>query len=256
MLIERCIKSILNQDVNQLEVIAVDDGSSDNSLSVMQKIAQEESRLKIISKENGGASSARNIGIKAATGDYIMFVDSDDYILENSLNKAMCEAFMLYHAPDIVYFGLARESISGDISISKPSTRFYDKKEIPEIFFKYDQLLFGSPCFKLYRKDIINKNSIEFDTSMHNYEDAVFNFNFVRYCENAVSIAIPIYCYDCRSNVSSKLPSLFGGKHWFSDLTKYHCSMSDFCQQTDPQHINWGGKSPAQHSLANNSCNL
>ena len=78
--VERCLNSIIENTYKNLEIICINDGSTDNSLKILEKIAENEQRIKIIDKINGGVSSARNIGLDVATGDYIAFVDSDDWV--------------------------------------------------------------------------------------------------------------------------------------------------------------------------------
>lgn len=89
MYIEKCIDSLINQTYTNIEIILVDDGSTDNSYSICQKYADIDSRIKLIHKENGGLSDARNVGIENATGNFITFVDSDDW-----LNYNFCEIMM------------------------------------------------------------------------------------------------------------------------------------------------------------------
>ena len=78
--LDRCIESIVNQTYKNLEILLIDDGSTDNSYNICDKWAKKDNRIKVVHKENGGVSSARNVGLDVATGDYIGFVDSDDYI--------------------------------------------------------------------------------------------------------------------------------------------------------------------------------
>ena len=80
--LKQCLDSIVNQTYKNLEIIIVNDGTKDNSMKIVEEYLQDK-RIKVINKENGGLSSARNIGIKEATGDYISFIDSDDYISLN-----------------------------------------------------------------------------------------------------------------------------------------------------------------------------
>ncbi len=87
--IERCLNSILQQDYKNVEIIAVDDGSTDNSGKVCDMIASEDNRVKVLHISNGGAGNARNIGIECATGDYIMFIDSDDYLLNGCISRML-----------------------------------------------------------------------------------------------------------------------------------------------------------------------
>jgi len=81
--LERCVKSVINQTYKNLEIILVDDGAKDNSGKMCDELSKLDSRIKVIHKENGGLSDARNFGLKIATGDYIGFVDSDDYIADD-----------------------------------------------------------------------------------------------------------------------------------------------------------------------------
>jgi len=256
-LIGRCLESIFSQDLDNFEVIAVDDGSTDESRVVMENIAKSNPCLKVLCKENGGASSARNAGIKMATGKYVMFVDSDDYILADSLRKGFEQAFLLNPSPDIVYFGYSRQGISGSVGTSVPKTYSYDKRETQSLFMKFDQLFFGSPCFKLYRRAIFDEYKVEFDVSMAQYEDAVFNFSFIRHCKSAVSVDVPVYFYDCHTNVKSKMPSLFRGDGWMSDVKKYYDVMLNYCLSAEHQCImGGGGASQTQCGLANHTCHI
>lgn len=83
--LEQCINSILNQLYQNIEIIIINDGSSDNSLNIIKEFEKKDKRIKVINKENSGVSSTRNIGISIASGDYLMFVDSDDYIEKNMI---------------------------------------------------------------------------------------------------------------------------------------------------------------------------
>ena len=85
--IEECLVSVLKQTLKDIEIICVNDGTPDNSMDIVKKYAENDDRIVIVNKENGGLSSARNAGLKVATGEYVYFLDSDDYILENTLEK-------------------------------------------------------------------------------------------------------------------------------------------------------------------------
>ena len=81
--LSKCLNSLIKQTYKDIEIIVVNDGSKDKSLEIAKKIAKQDNRIKVFNKENGGLSSARNFGIEKASGEYIGFVDSDDYIKEN-----------------------------------------------------------------------------------------------------------------------------------------------------------------------------
>lgn len=108
----RCLDSIIAQSYNNLEIILVDDGTRDNSDKICDEYAQKDSRIKVLHTENGGLSAARNRGLKIITGDYVAFVDSDDYIAENMIEKLFD----------------AIKSNNADISICNPIHIFDDNK--------------------------------------------------------------------------------------------------------------------------------
>ena len=87
--IEKCIKSIVEQTYNNLEIIIINDGSTDESLKICEQFQEKDKRIKIYNQKNTGVSSARNTGIAKATGDYITFVDSDDYLIKEAYEKAL-----------------------------------------------------------------------------------------------------------------------------------------------------------------------
>ena len=87
--LKRCLKSVVEQDYEDMEIILVNDGTHDDSMVIANNFAQKDQRIRIINKENGGLSSARNSGLEIATGDYITFVDSDDYISEHTYSQLM-----------------------------------------------------------------------------------------------------------------------------------------------------------------------
>ena len=110
--LKRCVESLLAQTVEDTEMILVDDGSPDGSGELCDKLAEEDSRIRVIHKENGGVSSARNVGIEAAKGDYLLFADSDDYVEQDMVEKllsgignddiAICGFHHHYQGRDIV----------------------------------------------------------------------------------------------------------------------------------------------------------
>lgn len=87
--VKKCVESVCNQSYKNLEIIVVDDGSTDNTLEILQQMEKQDSRINVIHKENGGLSSARNAGLKIATGNYIMFLDSDDWIENDCCNETI-----------------------------------------------------------------------------------------------------------------------------------------------------------------------
>lgn len=164
--IEDCLESILNQSYKNLEIIAVDDGSSDKSVDVVNRF--KDCRIKLFSKENGGVSSARNLGIEKSSGEYISFVDSDDKLVEDSIEI------------------LTRDANNIDLIIGntfvKESGKTYSLKHFTglERIEKLDvikEVLFngaGLVCSKFIRKKVLEENNIRFDEKIIFGEDQLF----------------------------------------------------------------------------------
>ena len=112
--LEKCLDSVLNQTYKNIELILADDGSTDRSGEICDRYAAKDSRIKIIHKANGGVCSARNAAFKYVTGDYITFIDSDDYIDSNTYSEIM--EYMNEKNADACFFGWTREYESGKTS--------------------------------------------------------------------------------------------------------------------------------------------
>ncbi len=180
--VEYCLKSLINNNLDNYEVIIVNDGSTDNSLSLCEEIASNCDKIKIISQKNGGLSSARNSGLNIAEGDYILFVDSDDWVDSNYLH-VINNALSLSGSSDIIVFGyesVVNESNKRDIV--KLESRLYLKNEIGEAVAYLDNngISFNLAWNKVYKRWLFEK--ISFNPSISYCEDLVFNssvFNMV-----------------------------------------------------------------------------
>lgn len=198
--LEQCLNSILNQTYSHIEVIAVNDGSTDGSLSILQKNASKDSRIRIINQENIGLSGARNTGLLQAAGEYIMFVDSDDWIDITICEKALSAA--LKYNSDLVFWSYIRE---------------FEACSLPKNIFNRHHVFEGAECMKLSRKiagpleeelkrpdhlDAIvtvwgklyhsslfkNGNILFVDTKEIGTEDALFNLEVFSYAHKIVYI--------------------------------------------------------------------
>ena len=148
----KCVDSICNQTYKDLEIILVDDGSLDNSSEICDELSNNDSRIKVIHKENGGVSSARNAGLDIATGDYITFVDSDDYI-ENVMYAEMLSVAEKYNC-DIVMCDCIKEC--------KNYTELYSHN-IREGFYSYEQLK------REYYPHLLMMENIEYPATISNW---------------------------------------------------------------------------------------
>ena len=131
--LDRCVESIVNQTYRNLEIVLVDDGSPDRCPQMCDEWAKKDSRIKVIHKENQGLGIARNTGIEHATGSYICFFDSDDYIALDTIEQAYKQA--LKESADIVLFGMSSVDVNGNVvaaSIPRPSKLAYTGKQVQE----------------------------------------------------------------------------------------------------------------------------
>lgn len=150
----RCLDSIINQTYNNLEIICINDGSTDSSLEILRSYGAREPRIKIISQDNQGLSEARNVGLKIASGEYISFIDSDDWI-DGYYYESMVAKIYSSNA-DIVFANM--KSMQGNNMLISTN-----KKQTVDKFYKKVRLLRnGSVCDKVIRKDLFEKNSISF----------------------------------------------------------------------------------------------
>lgn len=163
--LERCIKSIIRQSYSNIEVILVDDGSTDNSLDLCKKYMEEDERIKVIHQRNQGVGAARNRGLSNTSGEYVTFVDSDDFInkdaysvmLEQMLGKAdVCIGyFSRFHEEDNYI-----EELEFSIELGLYDTRLLEK----ELYKNCDlnkEILIESLCNKIFRKEIFNTLTIK-----------------------------------------------------------------------------------------------
>lgn len=196
--LNRCVDSILNQTFEDFELILVNDGSPDNCGNICDEYAQKDNRVKVIHKKNGGVSSARNVGIDIAQGEYIMFVDSDDWINENMLND-------MYNMPDSDMKVSSIRMIGKDNSTEYIiDTKMYTQEDLLIGFFSeaFPIICFCGPCCKLYKKDIIFNNAVRFNEDMSLGEDTYFNLNYIKHCKS-IYTSEQIYYYYMRENSES-----------------------------------------------------
>ena len=205
--LKKCLDSITNQSYKNLEIIIIDDGSTDNSLEIAKGFEKNDSRIKLLTQKNSGVSEARNVGIKTATGKYITFVDSDDWLELDMYEKLMerIENPYKYLKPDIMLEGKDEcDYSSNEIdSIIYSFTREYkDRSEAELIPFDKNVILVDEEIYSkwilnlisgederesyimasiwrcIYRKDIIDRYNILFDKELSYAEDLVFNLKY------------------------------------------------------------------------------
>lgn len=179
--IEKCINSIISQSYSSIEIILVNDGSTDKSLEICNEYASNDNRIIVLNKENGGVSSARNAGVKCARGKYCCFVDSDDWIESDHIMNMVNEIEMT----DCVIVGYYRETEQRNI-ICKLQPQIYHLKNMQdESICPLFVAGFIHPCWnKLFKTDIIKSNNITFNTNIHLSEDSLFLFGISNELQN------------------------------------------------------------------------
>lgn len=208
--LERCIESLIGQSYSNLEIILVDDGSTDNSISICKKYASQDPRIQIIHKENGGLASARNAGMKVATGEYVGFVDSDDWLALDA-----CEILVsLIHQnrPDVIRFGYQKiegRRIKGKYHLSYDSGLYVGGalQQIQldtistESMLDYRQKRILSAWAGIYRRRLLEENQIFFISEREILnEDYLFVLQSVQLAESVYISHAELYYYDTRPN--------------------------------------------------------
>ena len=189
----RCIDSIVRQTYTNLEIIVVDDGSKDSSFLKIQDAAQKDNRIIAVSQENAGPSAARNHGIDLATGDYIMFVDGDDYVPDTYVEHFMEAA----DGCDMVIGGLRYVFPDGGHLVVEEAEFRCKKEEYVQKHYTQsvaNRTIFG-PYNKLYRTAIIKENGVRFDESLKIREDGIFVLEVLAHAQVICGIGYAQYNY-------------------------------------------------------------
>lgn len=200
--IEDCLKSIFNQKFQNIEVIIVNDGSIDRSLNIVYKYMKLNSNIKVVNKENGGVSKARNIGIKESKGKYLLFLDSDDYLENNSL-KILSYYLEIEDDIDVIIFNAVMKGLKKE---RKLRDSYYANKKIENKEYLKDYFLgnaISSVCTKLWKRELFIKNGIFFPENFKYGEDGITMFKLLFYAKRIIKIDKYLYYY--RENIESAM---------------------------------------------------
>lgn len=189
--LKRCVDSLISQNFENLEILLIDDGSTDQSGSICEEYARKDTRIRVVHKENGGLISAWTKGAKVSTGDYLCFVDGDDWIDENMISEMALELS-----------GNTKEIISSDYVIEREegnSSPMYQRLEpgeydreclektvFPDLLGNENRAVFFSRCMKLISRDLIVRNMKYCDTSIRMGEDVTIILPALLDCERLV----------------------------------------------------------------------
>ncbi len=196
--LQSCIQSVITQTYQDLQVILVDDGSTDSSGILCDQLAQQDSRIQVVHKLNGGLSDARNAGLKVATGDYVAFLDSDDvYLLQDGIEQMM--HVIVTDKPDLLLFQCV------DVYPARQSVRkAYDSDYLArysgiEVFHQLvrTQSFNMSACFQLIRRELLEKHQLYFEKGLLS-EDVDWSLRLWRHVSNVRAMNLPLYGYQHR----------------------------------------------------------
>jgi len=220
--LERCILSVLEQSFRDYELILVDDGSQDASGEICDAFASQHDHIRVIHKENGGLFSARNAGLEIASGKYIWWVDSDDFIEPGSLT-------VLYESsrketPDIVKFNYYRIEQSRRLMESDARAGIYGTKERKEelmgkAFFSAGKYCL-SACMHIYRRDFLKSHGLSFVSErIVGSEDYLFNLEAIYAASSICVISDPLYHYEMRTGSLTQ--------QYKRDLPERYCALKE-----------------------------
>lgn len=211
--LRECLDSICNQSFKDWEIVAVDDGSVDESPKILDDYAARDARIRVIHKANGGVSAARNDGLEAAIGEYVLFVDSDDWLDLEALRVSYGEAER--NDADVVITdhysfcddGQRKRFKFFSQNFETRERTFIEKIQLTMLYGSYSPLysescgyLFGALWTKLFRRRILVENNVRFSTNISLFEDGLFGITAFEFVKSVVYIQEPLYNYRILSN--------------------------------------------------------
>lgn len=217
----KCLNSIVNQTYTNLEIILVNDGSKDSSLNICYEYNKKDDRIKIINNDNHGASYSRNCGIDISTGEYIMFIDADDYVENSFIEKLfVCDEYEIYDLFISCYTDFYSKNIFKEQKlIDRDMLSFVLQKDYLNIV-KY----LRTPWGKIYKSNIIKKNNIKFPVDYVTAEDQIFNFVYLKYVKKYRFLNEGLYFY--RHENKDSLSSSKSYEAFISNIKKLNIEKS------------------------------
>jgi glycosyltransferase involved in cell wall biosynthesis len=196
-----CVNSVLGQDYENLEVILVDDGSTDKSGEICDEYADLDSRVKVFHEKNNGAATARNIGLDNATGEYVMFLDSDDFWMDFCLERII-QRFKEKNV-EVMFLKCAKVKQDGSLAESKGyDFEYCNRKQLLE-YISTQSKVAVSACLKVFKRDLFRDKELYFQASLL-AEDIDWFFNLVNKANSYTTYDGDFYCYRVVQNSASR----------------------------------------------------
>ena len=190
--LRRCLDSVLGQSFTEWELILVDDGSEAPTADLCDCYAAKDARIRVLHKVNGGAGAARNHGLALARSHWVCFIDSDDWVETDYLKTY---ADRIGTGADLVLGGYVKSRGETEIGRRHLTDGFVPEDGIPDYFLENNLLDFGSPCCKLFRRDILQEEELRFPEDYSYGEDTLFFFRYLQYCHSIACIGLEGYHY-------------------------------------------------------------
>lgn len=187
--ISKCLKSIINQTYKDIEILIIDDGSNDDTCIICDKYAKQDCRIKILQTNHSGVSSARNLGLEVSKGEYIAFIDGDDWIDSNTFQTCL------------KYFNQEIDCVAYDYISEGGKKDSQFSENIYFIFSDLENKMEANTVWgKIYKSSIIKNNKLEFSKSLAIGEDALFNLEYMSLCKKMYFTNEVFYHYLFRKN--------------------------------------------------------
>lgn len=191
--LSECLESVVSQTLRDIEIICINDGSSDRSLEILQAFAKKDARIKVVNQQNKGVAAARNAGLKLVTSDYIAFLDSDDYLEKNAYELALQK---IKNSDLVIFgtqvFGISNKKMEGYLRLSyKGRYNFHN----PNVYTRINVCTWN----KIFKTQIIRENNIEFPEGLC-FEDDAFVYKYISFVSTVYFLDEKLYYYRQRKN--------------------------------------------------------
>lgn len=222
--LNRCVDSILSQTFGDWELLLVDDGSKDSSGYICDEYSLKDSRIKVFHKENGGASSARNVGLDNAVGKWVVFVDSDDFIESNTFSSLKFISDIDLYVYGVQIINEAKEFVPPRMLVCANNVQSLDEY-LCEIYFT-------TPWCKIYKRHIINEYNLRFDIELKIGEDTDFVFRYLFYVET-IKLVPDIFYHFYNDENNKNLKYSLNADEFVVHSKKIKSSILNFSEKTN-----------------------
>ena len=235
--IEKCLRSVTAQTMSDIEIICVDDGSSDGSAAIMKKMAMTDSRIRVYEQKNSGPAAARNVGLTHASGKYLMFCDSDD-----TYNSKMCEIMHRKITENDVDLVCCRATVTSEDGIAerKEGITYYSNYGLSGVYDAYEKEVIPKVNVllwnKIFKRDIVVRFGISFPTG-HKCDDDAFVFQYYAMINRVMFIEDTLYNYLQRKNSiidneyakrsRDYFDCIYAAKHYYDFVVRHGIALSE-----------------------------